>query len=168
MLITAIAAMAHPSRIIGDGLDIPFRHPEDMKFFRRTTVGGQLIVGRRTFLTLAPSFLASAGRRLIVMTRGNREGLPEHLPHVTYVRNAGAALEEARREPHMPVFVIGGAEVYKVMLPHCSRVLLTCVEKAELTVGDTYMPEFESEFLEVGSFALADNWRTRVYTRCAS
>lgn len=127
----AIAAMS-PDRIIGAGGKIPWHLSEDLRFFKRTTLGHVIVMGRKTFESL--------GRPL-----PGREN---------WVLSRSASFDGARtfRDPSeiIPpgdgrnVFVIGGAELYAALLPRCSRILLTHVDLH--VAGDTWFPEFESDF----------------------
>lgn len=123
MKLTAILAVSTDGAI-GDtrsptGMPWP-RLARDMKRFRDATMGRMCIVGRKTYDTLPPL----PGRKLWVLTRGQstvmlRPGVCAWPPSVDM---ALWALSQ-HREPE--VFVIGGAEVYRALLPLCDRILLT-------------------------------------------
>jgi len=133
-----VVAMAE-NRVIGRAGRLPWHLPGDLKHFRRLTVGHPVIMGRKTYESIAKPL---PGRTNIVVTR-----TPGYLaPGCTVVGSLEAALKAADEAPHHPperreVFIIGGAELYAQALPLVQRVYLTLVH-AELE-GDTFFPEFD-------------------------
>lgn len=133
MNLTAIACMSR-NRVIGDGGRIPWHVPEDMRFFRDTTVGHTVVMGRRTWEGIGSKPLP--GRRCIVLSKSLSD-----TPGALMLRGVNG-LEFLN--PHGPVFVIGGAEIYRLLMPWTREVLLTVLDRNY--EGDTYMPEFEDGF----------------------
>jgi len=135
--LTAIVAMT-PARVIGRGGDLPWRLPEDLAFFKRSTSGHPIVMGRKTYDSIGRPL---PKRRNIVLTRDpnwSAEGVevihcPEELKTLEGI--------EGR------VFVIGGSEIYAAFLPHLDDLLISHVK--EECEGDTYFPEFEDQFPEV-------------------
>ncbi len=127
----AIAAMSR-ERVIGAGGKIPWHIPGDLKFFKRTTLGHVVLMGRKTFESLGKPL---PGRENWVLSRAaSFEGVRvfRHPPEIVPPGDG--------RE----IFVIGGAELYAALLPQCREILLTHVD---LSVdGDTWFPVFEPEF----------------------
>jgi dihydrofolate reductase len=122
---------------IGLGGALPWRIPSDLKRFKALTMGKPMIMGRKTF----ESFPAPLpGRRHIVLTRDPvwRAGGAQ------VARTVEQALALAG---HGEVAVIGGAEIYGLLLPHCERVELTEVQ-ADYP-GDTFMPPLGPEWREI-------------------
>jgi dihydrofolate reductase len=148
----AIAAMAK-NRVIGAAGDIPWRLPEDWRFFKQTTLGHAIVMGRKTYESLGKPL---PGRRNIVLSRTMTP-----VPEVTVVRD----LEELKKLaiPDEEIFVIGGAEIYRLLLPHCDTLLITHVPL--VVEGDTFFPAFEKEF-ESGEILLeTPDFITRKYCR---
>ena len=132
-----IAAVAEKDRLIGKGLDLPWRLSEDLKRFKRLTMGHPLVMGRRTFESLVHQFNGPLpGRRLIVLTS---QGPFADYPDIETYPDIEAALE-ALAEVDV-VFIGGGAAVYEAFLPLADRMELTLVEGDY--EGDTYFPPFE-------------------------
>jgi dihydrofolate reductase len=132
--LTAIACMAS-NRVIGSQGGIPWRHLADLRFFKAETVGRTVIMGRRTWKSL-PGGGPLKRRRNIVLSR-------------YLVGASGAEVAPDLRGLEMllrgaPAFVIGGAEIYRLLMPWTTEVLLTVLDAEH--EGDTFMPEFESEF----------------------
>ena len=131
----AIAAMAE-NRVIGRGREIPWHIPEDFKWFKKTTMGHVLVMGRRTFESIGK---ALPGRETMVLTRGEFSH-----PDVTVIRSLD---EVAPRLEGRDGFIAGGAQIYEQALPRCSELFLTLVKRE--VEGDVFFPEFENHFDEV-------------------
>lgn len=131
MSLSLIVALAR-NRVIGRAGRLPWRLPEDLKFFRRMTVGKPVLMGRRTFESIGRPL---PERQNIVLSRDpayRAEGCQ-------VVQSLGAALAVA--SPATEVMVIGGAMLYARTLPQAERLYLTLVE-AEVA-GDVYFPAFD-------------------------
>ena len=128
----AVAAMA-ANRVIGREGRMPWHLPEDLKFFRRLTHGHPVVMGRRTWESLGRPL---PGRRNIVLSRTLTEA-----PGAEIVRSV-AELDALGLSGD--IFVIGGAEIYALLLPRCSSVYITVLAAA--AEGDAFMPPFEAEF----------------------
>jgi len=106
------------SRVIGNAGQLPWKLPEDLRLFRELTWGGVVIMGRRTFASL-PAPLP--GRtNLVISTR-----MPD-TPGLTIVASLHQALAFAARLSR-PVFVIGGARLYRESLPQADELLISWV-----------------------------------------
>lgn len=139
MIVTQIVAMAE-NRVIGADGDLPWRLSEDLKFFKATTSGHALIMGRKTYDSIGRPL---PGRLNIVVTRSPRPDA-EGLVHVTSLDEAFAvAAREAGRWGE-EVFVAGGGEIYRAALPRTDKIWLTHVLHA--VRGDTTYPEMPPEF----------------------
>jgi dihydrofolate reductase len=128
----AIAAMA-PNRVIGCGNQIPWHLPEDFKWFKKKTMGHDLVMGRRTFESIGRPL---PGRQTFVLSRSGFSN-----PGVTVFQSLSELpeVEEGRTR-----FICGGAEIYRLALPLCSELFLTRVKKD--VEGDCYFPAFEDSF----------------------
>jgi dihydrofolate reductase len=133
--ITLILARAD-NGVIGNGGGIPWHIPADLRRFKQITMGAPMIMGRKTFDSL-PGLLP--GRRHIVITHDT--AWEEDGAEV--VHSAEAALKAANA-PH--VWVIGGAEIYQLFLPHADRIELTEVHFSP--DGDTQMAAFDADWVE--------------------
>jgi dihydrofolate reductase len=128
----AIAAMAR-NRIIGAAGAIPWHLPEDFRWFKRATLGGVVVMGRKTFESLGKPL---PGRRNVVISNSARFDGVEMLPSFE-------ALDEAVFAPD-PVWIIGGALLYESALSSCSDLFLSLVDAEP--AGDTVFPPFEHLF----------------------
>jgi dihydrofolate reductase len=131
-MIKAIVAMAE-NRVIGNAGVIPWHLPEDFKFFKATTMGHTILMGRKTYESIGKPL---PGRENIVLSRT----MPE-TPGVIVIRS----LDELK-EPSdgRDLFVIGGEEIYRLLLPRVQELYVTKVPRT--IEGDTRFPDFESQF----------------------
>mgnify|MGYP000611756060 CR=1 FL=1 len=135
MKVVLIAAFAQ-NRVVGIENRLPWHLPEDLKYFKRTTSGKAIIMGRKTYDSIGRPL---PNRTNIVVTRN-----PEFTaPGIKVVTSLEAAIELAKEVNHIngvdEVMVIGGASIYESALPIADRLYLTHVH-AEVA-GDAYFPE---------------------------
>lgn len=133
-MITLIAAMSE-NRVIGKSGDLPWRLPDDMKFFMRTTRGHHVIMGRKTWESMEG---ALKDRTNIVITRQKNYSAEGAIVVHT--------LDEALRQSPLDteeVFIIGGEAIFAAALPVAQRMYLTHVHTD--VDGDAYFPEFDEE-----------------------
>jgi len=128
-----IAAVAS-NRVIGNRNQLPWRLPADLQYFKRTTLGKPLLMGRRTFESIGRPL---PGRRNIVLSRS----AGWEPPGVCVVHCPARAIEVARAEGAGELMVIGGEEVYRLLFERAQRLYLTEVH-AEFE-GDALFPRYD-------------------------
>jgi dihydrofolate reductase len=117
---------------IGKGGRLPWHYSADMKFFKQTTIGNAVVMGRRTWLTLKGPL---KDRQNIVLSR--EQNLPSQ-DSVVVLRDVDSVINlVSDLDGHL--FVIGGAQVYKSFLPHIERWIVTEVPLS-VEGADTFMP----------------------------
>lgn len=121
-------------RVIGRGGTLPWHLPDDLAFFKRTTKGHPVVMGRKTYESIGRPL---PGRRNIVMTRD-----PGWSAAGVEMIHSPSGLDALALEG--PVYVIGGAEVYRVLLQQLDHLLVSHVRGS--FEGDTWFPEFAAEF----------------------
>lgn len=131
MSISMIAAIGK-NRELGKNNDLIWHFKEDMKFFRETTTGNTVVMGRKTFESLPH---ALPNRRNIVITT-NKDYIAEGAEVVTSVEEA---LEITKSDN---VFIIGGGRIYNEFLKYSDKLYLTEID-AECDDADTFFPEFD-------------------------
>jgi dihydrofolate reductase len=137
----AIAAMSE-NRVIGRGNQIPWHLPEDFKWFKRTTTGHILVMGRKTFDSIGKPL---PNRETIVLSRS---GFTH--PEVKTARGLSELAMLLAGETR-DVFICGGGEIYAQALPYCSDLFLTRVKR--VVDGDAFFPTFEDRFLRAAVVA---------------
>jgi dihydrofolate reductase len=129
----AIAAMSE-NRVIGNGPKIPWHLPEDFKFFKATTTGHIVVMGRATFESIGKPL---PRRETIIVSRSGYR-----FPGTRTV----ASLDEIDvNADERDVFICGGAQIYALALPRCSDLFLTHVKR--VVEGDVFFPPFEDQFI---------------------
>ena len=157
-MIKAIVAMAE-NRVIGNAGTIPWHIPEDFKFFKATTMGHAILMGRKTYESIGKPL---PGRENIVLSRTMLE-----TPGVTVIRSIDELKEPEFTQGGRDLFVIGGEEIYRLLLPRVQELYVTKVPRT--IDGDTHFPEFESQcdagtkVLETTDFTVWRHQRCRVY-----
>jgi|SRR5690554_1963569 dihydrofolate reductase len=140
MRLAMIAAQSE-NRVIGHNNKLPWYLPEDLKYFKRVTLGKPIIMGRKTFESIGRPL---PGRTNIIVTR-NADWTHEGAG-VRVVHSLQQAIELAESLALVNGFeeslVIGGAEIYALALPRADRLYLTQVH-AEVQ-GDAYFPLLET------------------------
>ena len=131
-MLSLIAAVAR-NRVIGNNNQLLWHLPEDMRYFRETTRGKPVIMGRKTWESLPDSFRPLPGRLNIVVSHNPAYEAPG--------ATLAGSLEEAVRKAgeNVEVFVIGGAELYRQALPLAQRLYLTEIDQD--FEGDVLFPE---------------------------
>ncbi|MFG0265402.1 MAG: dihydrofolate reductase [Rhodopirellula sp. JB055] len=143
--ITAVVA-ATPDGVIGDDQDMPWRLSSDLRRFKKTTMGGALIMGRKTFVSIGRVL---PGRQTIVLTRQADWQFPG--AQTASGEQEAIALAEERR-----IFVVGGGQIYRQWFPLCTDLWWTRVW-AKVS-GDTRidLPLDEFELVSQSSFPVTE------------
>lgn len=121
---------------IGKDGDLLFSIPEDMKFFRETTMNKVVIMGRKT-LESFPNKKPLPKRTNIVLTR-NKDYNPEG---VTVCHTPEEVLQEVKKYDSDDCFIIGGEEIYRLFIPFCNYAYITRVDSD--ADADSFLPDFE-------------------------
>ena len=133
-MIAMIVAVAKGG-VIGADNDIPWYCPADLQHFKRTTMGAPVVMGRKTYESLKIQPLP--GRRNIIISRN-----PEYQAAGCDVFSSiEAAIEQLAAVDK--IFIIGGAELYKQMLPKAQELYVTQVDVT--VAGDRYFPEISAQ-----------------------
>ena len=123
--------------VIGKDGALPWHLPDDLRRFKRMTVGKPVIMGRKTIESIGKPL---SGRQNIVLTRDPLW----QFPGVSVVPNLAEAVAAAGLDPRARaegIMVIGGAQIYAEALPSATRIELTEVDAAP--DGDTLLPPFD-------------------------
>ena len=132
----SIIVAASENNVIGIHNHLPWHLPVDMKYFKDTTMGKPIVMGRKSFEELGRVL---PGRPNIMITRQadfKKEGL-------IVVPSLEAGIEKAKTFNTEEIFITGGGEIFKIALPMVDRVYITRVHAT--VEGDTYFPAFNTE-----------------------
>lgn len=137
MSVSMIAAVGKNLEL-GKNNNLIWHFKEDMKFFKDTTMGHTVVMGRKTFESLPK---ALPGRKNIVIS----SNVEYQAQGATVVTSVEEALQIADNEE---IFVIGGGKIYAEFLPYADKLYLTEID-AECEDADTYFPQFnKSEYIK--------------------
>lgn len=140
-MISLIVAMDQ-NRVIGKNNKLPWHLPADLQYFKKVTMGHPIVMGRKTFESIGRVL---PGRENVIVTR-NQEFKAEGC----VVLHDIAQIKMFADNHEAEVFVIGGAEIFKEILPFTDRLYIT--EIHETFEGDTFFPEIdENEWDEISS-----------------
>ncbi|MCS7189181.1 MAG: dihydrofolate reductase [Bacteroidia bacterium] len=131
-----VASLSHPNRVIGKGGRLPWHLPLELRLFRELTWGGVLVMGRKTWQSIARPL---PGREIWVLSR-TQEPLP-----VTRVFPSKDSLLKALRTTEIPVFFTGGEKIFQwaLSLPEVKKMYLSWIMGNY--DGDTFFPSFSEE-----------------------
>lgn len=129
-----------------------FDIPEDMKFFRETTAGKVVVMGRKT-LESFPEGKPLKNRKNIVLSK--KDNIP-HYENLIQVKSFDELFKEVDLSDSKDVFVIGGAEIYNSLLPYCDTLYITKIESDgnadtfidNVDIRGDYFIDYESDYKE--------------------
>jgi len=124
---------------IGKGNDLLYHIPEDMKFFRRMTLGKTVICGKNTLLSF-PGGKPLPDRHHLVLTHSDME----ENENLTVFHSIEALLEYLKSENKKDVFVIGGGSVYRQLYSLCERAYVTRID-ADTIQADVFFPDLSQD-----------------------
>lgn len=114
---------------------MPWHLPEDLAFFKQTTSGHPVIMGRKTWETLEPRFRPLPGRQNVVVTRD-----PEYAAEgATIASSVESAIELAGALDAEQVWIMGGGELYRAAMPFASDLVVTKIDH-DVEHADTFAP----------------------------
>ena len=144
MKVSLIVAVSE-NGVIGKDNDLIWHLPKDMKFFKDTTMGHHVIMGRKNFESIPHKFRPLPNRTNIVITRQSNYKAEGCL----VVNSVEEALEIAKQNGDSDPFIIGGGQIYKIALEQnlVDRIYLTRIYYS--FDGDTFFPELNSDWIEV-------------------
>ncbi|MEZ5953270.1 MAG: dihydrofolate reductase [Hyphomonas sp.] len=125
------------NHVIGREGDLPWRLKDDLAFFKKTTLGCPIVMGRKTWESLP--FRPLKGRENIVLTRDWTYAAPGARVYSSFAAAINTARAIAQRQGADKVFVIGGATIYDAAMSYADRIYMTEVDAAP--EGDVRFPE---------------------------
>lgn len=148
--LTAVVAM-DPNRLIGANGTLPWHLPEDLAFFKKTTSGHTILMGRKTFESIGRPL---PKRKNIVLTRDETWSHPG-------VETIHTLSEIEKMDGR--IFIIGGAEIYAALSPIITDWFVSHVKEPH--TGDTYLAPFEESFPKTELLEEHETFLVRKYSR---
>ena len=139
IVISSIVAIAR-NYVIGNAGGMAWHIAEDFKYFKRTTIGKPILMGRKSYVALGKPL---PGRPNVVISRNHMDPINNDGPF--FVKTIEDALnlckQKARELGVDEIFITGGGQIYADTLPITERLYITVIDKDY--EGDTYFPEFD-------------------------
>jgi dihydrofolate reductase len=142
--ISAIAIMSSKERALGRNNKLLWHIPEDLKHFKKLTVGHPIIMGRKTFESIAAYIGGPLPNRQTIVISKRADIVHPDVTMATSVEHALCLAEELDSEE---IFLGGGATIYALALSYIDRLYLTLVENEP--EADCYFPAYKEQFVEV-------------------
>lgn len=144
---------------IGYNNDLPWKRlPSDMQYFVDKTMGHAVVMGRKTWDSIPAKYRPLSGRRNFVMSRrSDLFGVTDEVRGAFVLNTTENVLKMSEDED---VYVIGGAEIYKMFMPHATKLLITRVNTMPMLnyQADTFFPEISDKEWQIqpGSITVQD------------
>lgn len=144
MIISLIVAVSE-NNVIGKDNDLVWNLPDDMKFFKKTTNGHFVIMGRKNYESIPERFRPLPNRTNVIITRQTNFQAKDCL----VVNDINQALDLAKNAQEQEAFIIGGGQIYQLALQNdlVDRIYLTRIH--DEFEGDTFFPELSEQWKEV-------------------
>lgn len=164
MELVIIVAM-DPMNGIGKDNNLLWHIPEDMKFFRETTMGHVVVMGRKNYESIPEKFRPLKGRENVILTR-NMNFTAENCKVFHSVEDFFSAYEDSPQK----IFVIGGGEIYKEIIEKKSVKEMYITHVYKFYQADTFFPSFDMSEWETEDLVTREDFSIRhytlTYTRC--
>lgn len=148
----AIIVAIGPHNLIGKGNDLPWHYSEDLKYFKKVTMGKSVFMGYNTFL----SIYGRLGKPL-----PNRKNYV--LTYEETLPGGAIPIHNLKELPDEDIFVIGGKMIYEMMLPHAEYLYITHINKEY--DGDVFFPEIKYENYDLISSEVSGDLNFCVYKK---
>lgn len=136
MKVSIIAAVAE-NRAIGKNNDLIWHLPDDLRFFKKTTTGSPIIMGRKNYESIPEKYRPLPNRKNIVVTRQK----DYQAPGCEVVQNIEEALKNEQNQDE--VFIIGGGQIYQLSLDHDLVDQMYITEVHHSFDADAFFPKFD-------------------------
>ena len=143
-MIVSIIVAAAENGAIGKDNDLIWRFPNDTQFFKETTLGHHVIMGRKNFESIPHKYRPLPNRVNIIITRQDNYTAKE----CTVVNSIESALEVAKKNGESEAFIIGGGQIYQLALAKnlVDKIYLTRIHSKY--DGDTFFKKLSSQWIE--------------------
>lgn len=146
-MIISLLVAADENNVIGKDNTLPWHLPNDLKYFKNVTWGMPIVMGRKTYDSIGKPL---PGRHNIVLTHNQSW----QAAGVDVVHSVEEAVNTATKNAIKEIFIIGGAEVFKTLLPKANKLYLTRIHHQ--FEGDVYLPQWQNEDWQLVSEKFCD------------
>ena len=126
--------------VIGSENSLPWKMPSDMRFFKQTTIGHHVLVGRKTYQSFNVELVE---RPALILTR--QSDYQPNYKDDQVIATLEEGIEIAKQMGEMELFIIGGGEIYKQALEKNLVTHMYITEIDAIITGDTFFPEFDKK-----------------------
>ena len=144
MIVSIIVAVSE-NGVIGNNNDLIWKLPNDMNFFKETTKGHHVIMGRKNFESIPHKFRPLPNRENIIVTRQKTYSAKDSL----VVNSIEDALKIAKNKNEKEAFIIGGGEIYSLALKRNLVDIIYLTHIYHSFNGDTFFPKLNNEWKEI-------------------
>ncbi len=137
--IKGIVALRENDRAIGNGLDLLYSFPSDLENFKKLTLGQIVVMGRNTWNSLPNKWKPLPGRLNVVLSKN-----PSLVIHGVRVVHGLEEVLRMQNKDQRDIWIIGGAEVYELFLPHIDEFVITTVRGDEQLPANVFFPSEEA------------------------
>ncbi len=137
---------------------MPWRLPEELEHFRKTTTGFSVIMGRKTFQSLKEPL---PNRTNIVLSRD--EDFDEKNKNITVLNSIEEAITFCKNRNQEKFFFIGGGQIFNQVLPIVDKMIISFIDI--IIEGDTYFPEIKEELWRQADEVKYHNFKIVTYVR---
>ena len=130
-------------KVIGADQKMPWHLSDDLQYFKKTTLGHTVVMGRRTFSSFGGRPLPK--RQNIVLT--HQSDFKADFDNVLVYHDVQEVLDYEKAHAEDWLFIIGGAEIFKCFIPVVQRLYVTKIDAS--VAGDTYMPDLPTKEFEL-------------------
>lgn len=134
----SIVAMTEKTRAIGRKNDMLYHLPEDLNYFKETTLNHTIVMGYNTYMSFPKRPLPN--RKNIVLTRHDRV-----LEGAEILHGIEEALDYARKHRNEKIFVVGGDTVYRQFMPYVSKLYITMIREDSAVEAEAFFPEIDED-----------------------
>ena len=145
--VSTVVAIGEKTRAIGNGNELLWHLPKDMKRFRKITWGNPIIMGRKTYESIPDKFRPLPGRFNIVMTRDVHYSAPGAVLAYSLKEAFRKAYEIAKEKRCKEIFVGGGQQIYERSLSKIDRLYITVIDSD--AKGDAFFPKYKHLFTKI-------------------
>ena len=140
----SIIVAASENNVIGRNNDLPWHLPADLKYFKETTMGHCVVMGRKNYESIPPKFRPLQGRTNIVITRQQ----DYKADGAVVVNSIQEAIDYSKNKNETECFITGGGEIFSQSLQYSEKIYLTRIHA--VIEGDIHFPELKmNEWKEV-------------------